>query len=103
MHPAHIPRAIVEAARKDAIDVLHWSYTDRLLTHPHLPPTPPPFSQDECLELLKLLNGKANACVSVRFVPDCLIQTRTIQLLQHTLAWLPAFFCAVVSDALQDH
>ncbi|KAF8432938.1 hypothetical protein L210DRAFT_3650038 [Boletus edulis BED1] len=53
MHPAHIPRGIVESARKDAIDVLHWSYTDHLLTHPHLPP----FSQDECRELIKLLNG----------------------------------------------
>jgi hypothetical protein len=58
MHPAHIPRGIVEGARKDAIDALHWSYTDRLLTHPHLPPTPPPFSQDECIELFKLLNGE---------------------------------------------
>ncbi|KAF8555574.1 hypothetical protein OG21DRAFT_856431 [Imleria badia] len=56
MHPAHIPRGIVESARKDAIDVLHWSYTDRLLNHPHLPPTPPPFNQDECIELFKLLN-----------------------------------------------
>ncbi|KAG9317911.1 hypothetical protein JVU11DRAFT_2142 [Chiua virens] len=55
MHPAHIPRVVVEAARKDAIDALHWSYTDRLLTHPHLP-TPPPFSQEECIELFKLLN-----------------------------------------------
>lgn len=58
MHPAHIPRGIVEGARKDAIDALHWSYTDRLLTHPHLAPTPPPFSQDECIELFKLLNGE---------------------------------------------
>ncbi|KAH0840360.1 hypothetical protein J3R83DRAFT_1383 [Lanmaoa asiatica] len=56
LHPAHISRVIVEGARKDAIDALHWSYTDRLLTHPHLPPTPPPFSQDECIELFKLLN-----------------------------------------------
>ncbi|KAG6373906.1 hypothetical protein JVT61DRAFT_6059 [Boletus reticuloceps] len=58
MHPAHIPRGIVESARRNAIDALHWSYTDRLLTHPHLPPTPPPFSQDECIELFKLLNGE---------------------------------------------
>lgn len=58
LHPAHIPQVIVEGARKDAIDALHWSYTDRLLTHPHLPPTPPPFSQDECIELFKILNGE---------------------------------------------
>lgn len=73
MHPAHIPRVIVEGARKDAIDVLHWSYTDRLLTHPNLPPTPPPFSQDECIELLKLLNGESpdlfgfDSCLTVSF------------------------------------
>lgn len=66
MHPAHVPREIVESARKDAIDALHWSYTDRLLTHPHLPPTPPPFSQDECIELFKLLNGE----VEFRLSPD---------------------------------
>ncbi|KAF8139089.1 hypothetical protein EV363DRAFT_1253141 [Boletus edulis] len=53
MHPAHIPMGIVENARKDAIDVLHWSYTEHLTTHTHLPP----FSQDECRELIKLLNG----------------------------------------------
>jgi hypothetical protein len=53
----HVLRAIVEGARKDAIDALRWSYTDCLLTHPNLPPTPPPFSQDDCIELFKLLNG----------------------------------------------
>lgn len=61
LHPAHIPQVIVEGARKDAIDALHWSYTDRLLTHPHLPPTTPPFSQDECIELFKLLNGETQS------------------------------------------
>ena len=59
MHPAHVAWAIVEGARKDAIDMLHWSYTDCLLTHPHLSPILPPFNQGECLELLKLLDGKA--------------------------------------------
>ncbi|KAF8139079.1 hypothetical protein EV363DRAFT_1580710 [Boletus edulis] len=56
MHPAHIPRGIVESARKDAIDVLRWSNTDYCLTHPESPPIPPPFSQDEYIELFKLLN-----------------------------------------------
>ncbi|KAG6373919.1 hypothetical protein JVT61DRAFT_6074 [Boletus reticuloceps] len=56
MHPAHIPRGIVESARKDAIDVLYWSYTEHLI-HTHLPPTSLPFSQDECRKLIELLNG----------------------------------------------
>lgn len=60
LHPAHIPQVIMEGARKDAMDALHWSYTDRLLTHPHLQPTSPPFSQDECIELFKLLNGETD-------------------------------------------
>ncbi|KIJ13350.1 hypothetical protein PAXINDRAFT_13916 [Paxillus involutus ATCC 200175] len=32
IHPAHISRDVVEAARQEAIDALHSSYTDRLLT-----------------------------------------------------------------------
>lgn len=64
LHPAHIPRVIVEGARKEAMDALHWSYTDRLLTHPHLSPTLPPFSQDECIELFKLLNGEPEFCLN---------------------------------------
>ncbi|KIJ13358.1 hypothetical protein PAXINDRAFT_81382, partial [Paxillus involutus ATCC 200175] len=50
IHPAHISRDVVEAARQEAIDALRWSYTDRLLTH--LQPIPPPFSQQECQELI---------------------------------------------------
>ncbi|KAF9235233.1 hypothetical protein BU15DRAFT_51639, partial [Melanogaster broomeanus] len=59
MHPAHISRDVVETARQEAMDTLHWSYTDRLLAHPQ--PIPPPFSQDECQELIKLLNGEADS------------------------------------------
>ncbi|KAF8839287.1 hypothetical protein BDN67DRAFT_905823 [Paxillus ammoniavirescens] len=58
IHPAHISRDVVEAARQEAIDALHWSYTDRLLTHPQ--PVPPPFSQEECQELIKLLNESSH-------------------------------------------
>ncbi|KAG0695996.1 hypothetical protein DFH29DRAFT_244339 [Suillus ampliporus] len=51
-HPAHI--SLPQSARQEAIDVLHWSYTDPLLAHPQ--PVPPPFSQDECHKLLGHLN-----------------------------------------------
>ncbi|KAG6369621.1 hypothetical protein JVT61DRAFT_14190 [Boletus reticuloceps] len=53
MHPAHIPRGIVESARKDAIDVLHLSYADFLITHR---PTSP-FSQDEYRNWIKLFSN----------------------------------------------
>ncbi|KAI6043670.1 hypothetical protein EDC04DRAFT_3087867 [Pisolithus marmoratus] len=38
----------------EAADALHWSCTDRLLAHPQ--PIQPPFSKEECQELLRLLN-----------------------------------------------
>ncbi|KIJ07455.1 hypothetical protein PAXINDRAFT_19360 [Paxillus involutus ATCC 200175] len=41
IHPAHIPREVVEAARQEAIDALHWS-------------------QEECQELIKLLNESSH-------------------------------------------
>ncbi|KAI5989829.1 hypothetical protein F5J12DRAFT_786628 [Pisolithus orientalis] len=39
---------------QEAVDILHWSYTDWLLTHPQ--PIQLPFSQEECQEPLRLLN-----------------------------------------------
>lgn len=51
-HPAHI--ALPQSARQEALDALHWSYTDPLLAHPQ--PIPPPFTQDECHKLLGHLN-----------------------------------------------
>lgn len=52
MHPAHV--VLSQGSRQEAADALHWSYTDRLLAHPQ--PIQPPFSQEECQELLRLLN-----------------------------------------------
>lgn len=52
MHPAHV--VLSQASRQEAADALHWSYTDRLLAHAQ--PIQPPFSQEECQELLRLLN-----------------------------------------------
>ncbi|KAG1743655.1 uncharacterized protein EDB91DRAFT_1200564, partial [Suillus paluster] len=51
-HPAHI--SLPRSARKEAIEALHWSYTDLLLAHPQL--VSPPFSQDECHKSLVHLN-----------------------------------------------
>ncbi|KAI6043664.1 hypothetical protein EDC04DRAFT_3138304 [Pisolithus marmoratus] len=52
MHPAHV--VLSQGSRQEAADALHWSYTDRLLAHPQ--PIQPPFSQEECQELLRLFN-----------------------------------------------
>ena len=68
-HPAHAP--LPPSARSDALDALTWSYTGQftIFLRPHLrlievcsdcllPSSrlvPPPFSQEECQELIKLL------------------------------------------------
>lgn len=69
-HPAHVP--LPPESIPKAIDVLTWSYTgpftfltlilplilpvsDRLLPSPH--PSLPPFSQEECQELLRMLHS----------------------------------------------
>lgn len=68
-HPAHA--SLPPNARSDALDALSWSYTGQstIMLRPRLGsahmrsdcllpsvrPVPPPFSQDECQELTKLL------------------------------------------------
>ena len=68
-HPAHA--SLPSNARSDALDALTWSYTGKftitlrprfefihMLSDCLLPstrPVPPPFTQDECQELIKLL------------------------------------------------
>jgi hypothetical protein len=52
-HPAHA--LLPSESVTEAIDVLTWSYTDRLLPSSH--PFQPPFSQEECQELLTLLRS----------------------------------------------
>ncbi|KAI9466985.1 hypothetical protein BJY52DRAFT_35421 [Lactarius psammicola] len=52
-HPAHA--LLPSASVSEAIDVLTWSYTDRLLPSSH--PAPPPFSQEECQQLITLLRS----------------------------------------------
>ena len=65
MHPAHV--VLTCTSTQEAADALHWSYTDRLLSHPQ--PIQPPFSQEECQEFIRLLNGAATAhsTLSCRF------------------------------------
>ncbi|KAF7328383.1 hypothetical protein MVEN_02553900 [Mycena venus] len=53
-HPAHA--ALPFAARREAMDVLTWAWTDRVLPPQQLP-LPPPFTQNECQELLGLLRS----------------------------------------------
>lgn len=52
-HPAHAP--LPSTSVSEAIDVLTWSYTDRLLPSSH--PSPPPFNQEECQQLITLLRS----------------------------------------------
>jgi len=65
MHPPHV--VLTRPSTQEAADALHWSYTDRLLVHPQ--PIQPPFSQEECQELIRLLNGAAtvHSTLSCRF------------------------------------
>ncbi|KAJ7189995.1 hypothetical protein GGX14DRAFT_483998 [Mycena pura] len=57
-HPAHA--TLPFAARREAMDILTWAWTDRLLPPQELP-VPPPFTQSECQELLGLLRSFGDA------------------------------------------
>jgi len=52
-HPAHLP--VSQMAKADALDVLNWAWTDRLL--PSHRSVPAPFTQQECRELRPLLQS----------------------------------------------
>ena len=52
-HPAHAP--LPPQAHAEAMDALTWSYTDCLL--PSSRPAPPPFTPQECQELMGLLKS----------------------------------------------
>ncbi|KAI0268289.1 hypothetical protein BC834DRAFT_821316, partial [Gloeopeniophorella convolvens] len=71
-HPAHVP--LPSSCISEAIDALTWAYTDRLLPSSH--PTPPPFTQEECQELISLLrsfNGDTSV-VRARIVAKVLLR-----------------------------
>ncbi|KAI0048075.1 hypothetical protein FA95DRAFT_1135798 [Auriscalpium vulgare] len=81
-HPAHAP--LPPSCVTEAIDVLTWSYTDRLL--PSSQPTPPPFTQSECQDLMALLRsleGAANTSSS-----HSVLRTRVVaKILMRILSW----------------
>ncbi|KAI6000178.1 hypothetical protein F5J12DRAFT_724187, partial [Pisolithus orientalis] len=79
-HPAHV--VLSQGSQQEAVDVLHWSYTDQLLAHPQLIQLP--FSQEECQELLRLLNGEAG---TFPFSSTCLIFFSTDLSQQSTLLY----------------
>ena len=103
-HPAHA--LLPPGAREDALDALTWSYTgqftimlgprfrfaypcsDCLL--PSARPVPPPFSQEECQELIKLLQTLGEVA-----------PPEVVQLLTHNQATLnslsPRMWCTRVS------
>jgi len=55
-HPSHT--TLPFEVRTEAMDVLTWAWTDRLLSHR---PVPTPFTQEECQELLTLLRSFGDA------------------------------------------
>ncbi|KAI0307190.1 hypothetical protein B0F90DRAFT_534019 [Multifurca ochricompacta] len=79
-HPAHV--LLPPASVSEAIDVLTWAYTDRLLPSSHL--SLPPFSQEECQELIALLRSFNH--VSAQTVS--VVRTRVVsKVLLHVAAW----------------
>ncbi|KAF7320535.1 hypothetical protein HMN09_00137200 [Mycena chlorophos] len=57
-HPAH--SVVPYTVRREAMNLLTWSWTDRLLP-PQEQALPPPFTQEECQELLALLRSFGDA------------------------------------------
>ncbi|KAG6809666.1 hypothetical protein H0H93_015611, partial [Arthromyces matolae] len=75
-HPAHT--SLPPNARAEAMDVLSWAWTDRLL--PTQLSIPPPFKQEECTELMTLLRsfeqneGGSQAVLHTRVVSRVLLR-----------------------------
>ncbi|KAE9405550.1 hypothetical protein BT96DRAFT_812096 [Gymnopus androsaceus JB14] len=81
-HPAHV--SLPHNARNDAVDVLTWSWTDRLL--PSQRDALPPFTQAECQELNNLLRsfGEPTAESGIQSV----LQTRVVsRILMRVVQW----------------
>lgn len=83
-HPAHT--ALPAKARSEAMDVLTWAWTDRLL--PSHRAIPSPFSQDECQELMTLLRS-----FNTDKHDDLGIQTRIVsRILLRVARWRQTYF-----------
>ncbi|KIJ06865.1 hypothetical protein PAXINDRAFT_19933, partial [Paxillus involutus ATCC 200175] len=87
IHPAHISRTLSRLRDKTLENALHWSYTNHFLTHPQ--PIPPPFSQEECQELIKLLNESSHPMTPAytRIVARVLLRVGLIPL-PHDVSYL---------------
>ncbi|KAF8179221.1 hypothetical protein BJ912DRAFT_855727, partial [Pholiota molesta] len=84
-HPAHQP--LPHKAKAEAMDVLTWAWTDRLL--PSARPIPPPFTQDECQELMNLLRSFS----AEGHHDDHGIQTRVVaRILLRVAQWRQMYF-----------
>lgn len=90
-HPAHV--LLPPTSVSEAIDVLTWSYTDRLL--PSSQPSPPPFSQEECQQLITLLRSFNNLSAQTVSV----VRTRAVsKVFLRIAAWRQG---RPLSDAIQ--
>ncbi|KAI9432810.1 hypothetical protein F5148DRAFT_133804 [Russula earlei] len=73
-HPVHV--MLPSESVHEAINVLTWFYTNRLQQSPH--PSAPPFSQEECQELLTQLRSSSDmstlAVVRTRVVSSVLVR-----------------------------
>ncbi|KAJ3505857.1 hypothetical protein NLJ89_g7196 [Agrocybe chaxingu] len=84
-HPAHT--ALPHKARTEAVDVLNWAWTDRLL--PSHRGIPAPFSQEECQELINILRSFSNDSQQ----EDHGIQTRIVaRILLRVAQWRQTYF-----------
>jgi len=104
-HPAHASLPL--SARSDALDALTWSYTGQFPFTPYLRPeftqispdcllpsarpAPPPFSQDECQELIKLLETLGEL-ISTDGIPT-LTHTQVIQTSLSPRRWCTRVSC----------
>ncbi|TEB20886.1 hypothetical protein FA13DRAFT_1757693 [Coprinellus micaceus] len=83
-HPAHM--VLSPQSRNEALEVLTWAYTDRIL--PSQKPVPPPFGPSECDELRKLINS-----FPADSPDDNGIQTRVVaRVLLRVASWRQAHF-----------
>ncbi|KII94553.1 hypothetical protein PLICRDRAFT_98675 [Plicaturopsis crispa FD-325 SS-3] len=86
-HPAHV--ALPANARAEALDVLTWSWTDRLL--PSDRPISPPFSQEECGELMGLLRSFSGSSFDSSI--NTVVHTRAVaRILMRIGQWRQAYF-----------
>jgi len=86
-HPAHT--SLPPSAKVEALDVLTWAWTDRLL--PSHRPIPVPFSQEECQELMSLIRSFGTEQGDSEF--QSVVYTRIVaRILLRVAHWRQQFF-----------